>query len=371
MIVGIVREIKDFEHRVGLIPSFVSQLAQSNHEVVVETLAGEKSGFSDEQYLEAGAKIVLDAADVYSCADIIIKIKEPQLSEHNLLRRDQIILSFCHLATQKELVEALLRSGTTCIAYETVTGENGTLPLLEPVSIIAGRMSMIIASNLLTSNNGGSGMLISGVPGVKPANVTIIGGGVVGSNSIMMANGMFANITLIDNNISVLKRIENNYKGRVNTVYSNRNNIMESIKHSDIIIASVLEYAVETPKLISRDMIKAMKKGSVLVDVSIDQGGCSETSHPTTYMDPIYEVDGVIHYCVSNIASIVANTASVSLSNSIFPYLKKITELGLKRAVLSDGGLRNGINVMDGYITHECIAKAHNVPYTDPCQLLK
>lgn len=371
MIIGVVKEIKDLEGRVGLIPPLVSQLVESKHEVVIEALSGEKSGFSDEQYLKAGAKIVSSPRDIYSFVDIVVKVKEPQPSEYHLIRNEQIIFSYLHLAPNRELVEALLKSGATCIAYETVTNDNGELPLLEPMSTIAGRMSIIVASNLLASNNRGSGLLISGVPGVKPANVTVIGGGTVGSNAAMMACGMSANVTLIDNNISVLKRIETTFSGRINTVYSNRDNIMNSIKHSDIVIGSVLKYADESPKLISRDMIKTMKEGSVLIDVAIDQGGCSETSRTMTLSDPVYEIDGIIHYCVPNMNGAFPRTASISLNNSTFNYLKKIADLGFKEAALSDNGLMNGINIINGHITQKCVAKSHNMPYTDPCQLLK
>lgn len=370
MIIGVVKEIKDSENRVGLIPSFVSQLVQSGHEVVVETLSGDKAGFSDEQYLAGGAKIVSNANEVYSYADIIVKIKEIQQSEYHLIHKDQIIFSYCHLATNKELTNALLESDVTYIAYETVQNERGELPLLEPTSTIAGRMSMIVASNLLMSNQGGSGTLISGVPGVLPANVMILGGGTVGSNAVAMACGMFANVTLIDNNIAVLKQIEHKYNGMINTLYSTRDTIMDVIKRSDIVIAGILKYAEETPKLISRDMIKAMKEGSVLVDVSIDQGGCAETSRPASLSEPAYEIDGIIHYCVSNMASAFAKTASVSLSNAVFPYLKKIADFGLKNASLSDNSLMNGINIMNGCVTQKCIAQTHALPYTNPCQLL-
>jgi alanine dehydrogenase len=371
MIVGTVRETKDIENRVGLIPSFVSLLVNDGHEVMIETMAGYKSGFTDDEYLKAGAEIISRAEDVYECSDIVVKVKEPQPNEYSCIRENQVIFSYLHLAPNLNLLKGLIDSKAVCIAYETVGGSRGNLPLLEPISTIAGRMSIIVAANLLQIHNNGSGTLISGVPGVTSANVAIIGGGVVGSNAAFMAYGMGADVTILDDNIQVLRKIERLYRGRAKTIFSNAQNIMTVIKNSDIVIGSVLIHGAEAPKVISRDMVKIMQHGSVIIDVSIDQGGCAETSRVTTLSDPTYEVDGVIHYCVPNMTAAFAKTASIALGNSTFPYIQTIAKEGYQKALLSDSYLRSGLNVYKGNVTHKVVAEAHGLPYVDPCQLLK
>ncbi len=371
MIIGTVREIKNLECRVGLIPSFISRLVKDGHDVIVESGAGTLSGFPDETYLEAGARIVASPEDVYSYADMIVKVKEPQRSECKLLRESQIIFTFLHLAANQELTQALIDSKSICIAYETITDDFGGLPILDPMSAIAGRMSVIIAANILQHHNNGKGILISGVPGVVPAKVAIIGGGRVGSNAASMAYGMGADVTVLDKNIEVLKRIDETYNHRIKTIVANRSNLTEVIKDADIVIGAILVKGSEAPKIITRDMLKIMKQGSVIIDTAIDQGGCFETSYPTTLADPTYEVDGIIHYCVTNMPGAFPRTSTIALNNSAFNYIKKISDLGCVNAILSDPHLMNGLNIYKGNITYKTIADIHNLPYTDPCRLLK
>ena len=300
MKIGVVKEIKIGEHRVGIIPAFVSSLVAQGHEVFVERNAGVGSGFCDEEYLRAGA-IVVDVADeVWRSSELIVKVKEPLSSEYQHIRSEQVLFTYLHLAPNVELTKALIKSGAICIAYETVTDPCGGLPLLAPMSTLAGRMSMFVAANLLQKQYGGSGVLPCGVPGVLPAKVLILGGGNVGTNAALMASGIGADVTVFDNCPKVLNRVSSMFDGHVKTCYSNQDNVAKHIAEADIIIGAALIAGASTPKLISRDMVKTMKPGSVMVDVAIDQGGCFETSHPTTHEEPFYEIAGIIHYCVGN-----------------------------------------------------------------------
>lgn len=371
MIIGTLRELKNMENRVGLIPSFVTSLSQNGHDVMVESGAGKNAGFSDEQYLEAGAKIVSNASDVFECADMIVKVKEPLSSEFKMIKKDQVIFTYFHLAPDYEQTKALIESQAVCIAYETVTDKNGMLPLLAPMSSIAGRMSVIVAANILQTHNNGSGVLISGAPGVPPANVVIIGGGCVGLNAAAVAYGVGAGVTVIDNNVNVLNRIDGLYHGRVRTIYSNKHNITAALKDADIVIGGVLIAGARAPKLITREMLRVMKCGSVIVDVAIDQGGCCETSRATTHSEPTYEVDGIVHYCVANMPGAFSRTSTIALSNSTFPYINKIANMGYKNALVSDSNLLNGLNIMHGNITNKAVAEAQNLQYVDPMKLLK
>ena len=362
MIVGIVKELKDNENRVGLIPSFVSSLRRKGQEIVVETGAGVGSGFSDEEYLSAGATIAISSKVVYSKADMIVKVKEPQKAEYQLMRENQVVFSYMHLAPSLELTEALLKTKAICIAYETVTDDLGQLPLLAPMSAIAGRMSIMIGANLLQAHFGGCGLLASGVPGVASANVVILGGGYVGTNAAFVANGIGANVTVLDHNIRSLRKIDDMFKGNVRTIFSNKNTILEAIREADIVVGAAYVAGSSAPKLITRDMIKDMRKGSVIVDVSIDQGGCCETSHPMPHSDPYYEVDGVIHYCVSNMPGAYAKTATIALNDATYPFVEKITNLGYEKALRDDKHLLAGLNIYKGQITCEAVAKTHRKP---------
>ena len=356
MIIGVVKEVKVGENRVGLIPAFVSSLVKQDHEVLVESGAGIGSGFLDEDYLKAGALIVENASDVWEKADLVVKVKEPTSVECEKIRSGQVIFTYFHLAPNIELTDSLIKSGSICIAYETVTDNHGGLPLLAPMSAIAGRMSVFVASNLLQKQFGGSGNLPCGVPGVLPSKVLILGGGNVGLNAAYIAHGIGADVTVIDNRQPVLNRIMEIFRGHVKTAYSTESNINQHISGTDIVIGAALLAGYTTPKLISRDMLKLMTKGGVIVDVAIDQGGCAETSRPTTHDDPYYDVSGIIHYCVTNMPGAYARTSTISLNNATFPFVEKLANLGYEKALASDNNLLNGLNIYKGSIANQAVA---------------
>lgn len=356
MKIGVVKEIKVGENRVGIIPAFVASLVKQNHEVFVESQAGVGSGFSNEDYLKAGAVIVENAGSIWEKSELIVKVKEPIPSEYDKIREGQVLFTYLHLAPSVELTDALMKTRAVCIAYETVTDNQGKLPLLAPMSAIAGRMSILIASNILQKQYGGSGVLPCGVPGVCPAKILILGAGNVGFNATYISHGLGADVTVFDNYQPALDKIMEVFKGQVKTAYSTRSNIEEHLADADIIIGAALVTGMTTPKLISREMISALRRGSVLVDVSIDQGGCFETSHPTTHADPVYDVSGILHYCVTNMPGAYARTATISLNNATFPYVEKIANMGYKEALASDANLRNGLNIYDGNIVNYAVA---------------
>ncbi len=366
MIIGVLKEVKVGENRVGLIPAFVSTLVKQDHEVIVESTAGDGSGFSDEDYLKAGAVIAENANEVWEKADLIIKVKEPIQSEYDKIRKDQTLFTYFHFAPNVELTDAMINSGAICIAYETVTDNNGKLPLLAPMSAIAGRMSVLVASNLLQKKFGGFGVLPCGVPGVLPSKILILGGGNVGLNAAYIAHGLGADVVVFDNYQPALDRLMNIFKGQVKTAYSTMSNILDHLYDADIVIGAALVVGASTPKLVTRDMLNNMKKGSVIVDVSIDQGGCFETSRPTTHDEPFYEVSGVLHYCVTNMPGAYARTSTISLNNATYPFIEKLANLGIKKALSIDQNLRNGLNICEGSITNQAVATSQGRLATKP-----
>jgi alanine dehydrogenase len=364
MIVGVPREIKNNEYRVSLVPGGVKALVERGHKVVVERSAGEGSGISDEEYLEAGAVIRESPNDIFKEAEMIVKVKEPLPQEYDLLREGQILYTFLHLAPALELTKALLRQKVIGIAYETVQLEDGSLPLLTPMSEIAGRMSIQVGCHYLQKENGGSGVLLGGVPGTRPGNVTIIGGGTVGTNAAKIALGMGADVTILDVSLDRLRYLSDILQVRVITLASNSSNIESTVVNADLLIGAVLVPGARAPCLVTRDMVAKMRKGSVIVDVAIDQGGCVETSVPTTFDTPTVTVDGVIHCCLTNMPSAVARTSTFALTNATFPYALKLADLGYKEALLSDSALRKGLNVFMGKLTNKAVADSLGLEYT-------
>src|SRR5579863_2225901 len=344
MIIGVPKEVKDHETRVGLVPSGAAALREAGHEVLVETRAGEGSTISDEEYVHAGAAIVPAAPEVWSKADLVVKVKEPQPAEYRFLRQGLALFTYLHLAPLPELTDRLLHAGVTGIAYETIVEPDGSLPLLTPMSEVAGRMAVQVGAVYLERPNGGRGILLGGVPGVAPANVTILGGGVVGHNSAKMAVGLGAAVTIIDRNLDRLRALDDVYSSQVVTLASNVFTVRDAVRHADLVVGAVLIPGASAPKLVRREMLKTMKPGAVMVDVAIDQGGCFETSHATTHTDPIYFVDGVLHYCVSNMPAAVPHTSTFALNNATFPYLLDLANRGLKAAVEHSEALREGVN---------------------------
>ena len=357
MQIGVVKEIKNGEHRVGLIPAFISNLVLQGHSVYVETGAGNGAGFDDQEYINAGAKIKHEPEEIWKSSELIVKVKEPIGSEYDFIRPGQILFTYLHLAPNKVLTNALVNSKAICVAYETVTDDHGNLPLLSPMSSIAGRMSVLIASNLLQQKFGGNGILPCGIPGVPAAKILILGGGTVGFNATFVAHGIGGDVTVLDKKQQALDNIYNQFKGQVKTSYSTKGNIENFIYNADIVICAALNVGAKAPQLIAKDMVSNMKKGSVIVDVAIDQGGCCETSHPTTHDDPIYDVDGIIHYCVTNMPGAYAHTASIALNNATFPYIEKLAKYG-KKAFEIDSNLKNGLNVCTGEITNQEVINA-------------
>ena len=356
MIVGVPKEIKNNENRVALTPAGAKELVKRGHSVYVQHTAGMNSGFPDEEYVAAGAQILPTIEAVYDIAEMIIKVKEPIESEYALVKKGQLLFTYFHFASDRELTEAMLRSGATCLAYETVEGPNHSLPLLVPMSEVAGRMSIQEGARFLEKPQGGKGMLLGGVPGVKPAKVLVIGGGIVGHNAALMAAGLGADVTLADISLPRLRSLAETLPKNVKTLYSSTHNIEQELPTTDLVIGAVLIPGAKTPHLITREMLKRMKPGSVLVDVAIDQGGCFETSHPTTHAEPIFEVDGVIHYCVANIPGAVPQTSTLALTNATLPYAIKLADQGWEKACAADPGLQLGLNIVDGKIVYPAVA---------------
>lgn len=357
MIVGTVREVKNNEYRVGLTPESAHELAAHGHKVLVESGAGLGIGASDADYRKAGADIAGTAREVFAQAELIVKVKEPQLEERTMLRPGQVLFTYLHLAPDPEQTRDLLATGAVCIAYETVTDAHGGLPLLKPMSQVAGRMSIQAGATALEKAHGGRGVLLGGVPGVMPAKVVVIGGGVVGFNAAQMAAGLGADVTILDRNPEVLERLGTYFEARAKTRFSNKANIADSVAEADLIIGAVLIPGAAAPKLVSRDMLKTMKRGAVLVDVAIDQGGCFETSVPTTHDEPTYVMDGIVHYCVTNMPGAVARTSTYALNNVTLPHVLKIADLGWKEAMRQDPYLLDGLNVWNGRIVCEPVAR--------------
>lgn len=366
MIVGVPKEIKDEEHRVAMIPSGVEALIARGHQVLVEKGAGSGAGAADEEYAKAGAELVTHAAGVYARAQMICKVKEPLPSEYEQLQSGQILFTFLHLAPSLELTEGLLERKVVGIAYETVETVEGRKPLLEPMSEIAGRMALPIAAHYLSSPLGGRGVLISGVAGVPPATVAVLGGGVVGYNASRMAAGMGAWVYLLEVDASRMQTLDEVLPPNVTTLMSNRSNVEDCIKRADVLIGAVLIPGAKAPRIVTRDMLKLMKPGSVIVDVSVDQGGCVETTRPTTHSDPVYQVNGILHYCVTNMPGAFGRTATFALTNVTLPYIIEIAEKGWKRAAQENPEIAKGLNAVHGNITHPAVAEAHGTEYV-PC----
>ena len=363
MIIGVPKEIKDKESRVALTPGGAHLLAQSGHRVLVERGAGEGSGFSDDEYAQSGAEIVPTHADAWNRAEMVLKVKEPLPSEYAWLRPDLLLFTYLHLAAEEKLTRELMAKHVTAVAYETVELADGSLPLLTPMSEVAGKMSVQIAAHYLEKTHGGRGKLLGGVPGVRPADVVIIGGGTVGTAAATVALGMGAAVTIIDNDIDRLRYLSEILHGSLTALYSNPYNIAEAVKFADVVVGAVLVKGAKTPKLVTREMVKAMTPGSVIVDVAIDQGGSVETIRPTTHSDPTYVVDGVIHYGVTNIPGAVPRTSTYALSNATLPYAQKLADLGFLKAITSDSALARGVNVYAGHITYPAVAETFGLEY--------
>lgn len=371
MLIGVPREIKNHEYRVGLTPSGVRELTAAGHDLLVEAGAGEAIGLLDEHYQQAGATIAANAKEVYARAELIVKVKEPLAEERQQLRAGQTLFTYLHLAPDFEQTRDLVKSGATCIAYETVTDRHGGLPLLAPMSEVAGRMSIQAAAHALEKTQGGMGVLIGGVAGVAPASVVVIGGGVVGLNAARMAMGLGADVTILDKSLPRLKLLDEQFGPRLTTIYATSDAIEQAVLKADIVIGAVLLPGAKAPKLIPRDMLAQMKTGSVLVDVSIDQGGCFETSRPTTHDKPTYQEQGVIHYCVANMPGAVARTSAFALTNATLPYVMALANKGICRALLDDAHLRAGLNIHQGKVTYQAVAEAHGYAFVSAESALK
>ncbi len=363
MLIGVPKEIKNNEYRIGLTPAGVRELVGNGHSVLFQHDGGKGIGLTDEMYLRAGAQIVESAAEIFQRTEMIIKVKEPQPVECAMLRPGQVLYTYLHLAPDPEQTRALVKSGATCIAYETVTDRKGGLPLLAPMSEVAGRMSIQAGAHALEKAQGGSGMLLGGVPGVKPAEVLVIGGGVVGINAARVAMGMNAHVTVVDRSLDRLKYLDELYGDRLTTIYSTHDAIEERLPETDLVIGAVLIPGAAAPKLVARSQLKLMRPGSVLVDVAIDQGGCFETSKATTHQDPTYEVDGIIHYCVANMPGGVARTSTFALTNATLPFAVQLANKGARQALLDDEHLLNGLNVHDGKVTYKAVAEVLGYEY--------
>jgi alanine dehydrogenase len=371
MRVGIPKEIKTLEYRVGMVPAGVRELVHDGHEVIVETNAGSGIGMTDADYVAAGANVVSTAKEVFDQADLIVKVKEPQLEECGMLRPDQVLFTYLHLAADPAQTEALVKSGTTAIAYETVTADDGSLPLLTPMSEVAGRLSIQAGAYALQKANGGSGILLGGVPGVGSGDILIIGGGVAGTNAAEMAIGLGARVTIVDRSVPKLREIDNIYGGRVRTEYSTKQSIETLVTQADLVVGAVLIAGAAAPKLVTAEHVRQMKAGSVLVDISIDQGGCFETSRPTTHAEPTYIVDDVVHYCVTNMPGAVPRTSTFALTNVTLPFVRDLANLGWCEALLRDSHLANGLNVHSGHVNHEAVANDLGYDYLSANDALK
>lgn len=358
MIIGVPKEIKNNENRVALTPAGAKELVKNWHTVYVQHTAGENSGFPDVEYEKAGAKILPTIEDVYGIAEMIIKVKEPIAYEYPLVRKGQLLFTYFHFACDEALTRAMLASGATCLAYETVEAKDHTLPLLIPMSEVAGRMSVQEGARFLEKPQGGKGILLGGVPGVKPAKVLVLGGGVVGHNAALMAAGLGADVTITDISLPRLRYLSDTMPKNIKTLYSSAHNIEQELPTTDLVIGAVLIPGAKAPHLVSRDMLKLLRKGSVLVDVAIDQGGCFETSRPTTHAEPIFEVDNIIHYCVANIPGSVPQTSTLALTNATLPYAIKLANKGWEKACAEDAGLKLGLNIIDGKVVYPAVAEA-------------
>ncbi len=370
MIIGVPKEIKNNENRVGLTPAGVSAFAKANHSVFVQATAGNGSGFSDEEYSAAGATILATIEEVYGKAEMIIKVKEPIEKEYPLIKEGQLLFTYFHFASYEPLTMAMIERKATCLAYETVEKKDRSLPLLVPMSEVAGRMSIQEGAKYLEKPMGGRGILLGGVPGVKPAQVLVLGGGIVGTQAAKMAAGMAADVTIMDISIPRLRELDDILPANVKTVFSNEYNIREAIKTSDLIVGAVLIPGAKAPHLITREMLGLMRKGTVLVDVAVDQGGCIETCKPTTHENPTYEIDGIIHYCVANMPGAVPYTSTLALTNATLPYALQLANKGWKQACTDNEELRLGLNVVDGKVVYKGVSDAFNLPYTPVSEVL-
>ena len=362
MIIGIPKEIKNNENRVALTPAGAKELVKRGHPVYVQHTAGENSGFPDSAYETVGAKILPSINDVYQTAEMIVKVKEPIAVEYPLVRKGQLVFTYFHFASDEKLTLAMMDSGSVCLAYETVENPDGTLPLLIPMSEVAGRMSIQEGARFLEKPQGGKGILLGGVPGVKPARVLVLGGGIVGYNAALMAAGMGADVTIADISLPRLRHLEEIMPANVRTLYSSTHNIETELPATDLVIGAVLIPGAKAPHLITKEMLGLMKPGSVLVDVAIDQGGCFETSHPTTHADPVYTVDGIVHYCVANIPGAVPQTSTLALTNATLPYVLELADKGWKEACKEDKTLYPGLNIIEGQIVYPAVAEAFGLP---------
>jgi len=362
MTIGVPREVKDHESRVGITPAGVKALVEAGHKVLVETRAGELSAFPDDEYQNAGAEIVGSAYDTWRLADMVVKVKEPVEKEYGYFRDGLVLFTFLHLAPLTQLTDALLAKKVTGIAYETVRDRANALPLLTPMSEVAGRMSVQVGASYLEKERGGRGVLLGGVPGVPPGNVVILGGGIVGTNAAKIALGLGAKVVLIDLNLNRLRELDDIFNGRLHTLASNSYNIARATQEADLLIGGVLIPGATAPKIVTKEMVAKMRKGAVIVDVAIDQGGCIETAHPTTHSDPSFVVDGVVHYCVTNMPAAVPNTSTLALTNATFPYVLKLAKLGAEAAIREDAGIAEGVNTYGGVLTYAAVGTAQKKP---------
>ena len=370
MRIGLPKEIKNHEYRVGLTPASVRELSAHGHQVLVQSGAGAAIGLTDEQYLAAGATLMADVREVFAQADMIVKVKEPQPQECAMLRPGQILYTYLHLAPDPEQTASLIKSGAVCIAYETITGPGGGLPLLAPMSEVAGRMAVQAGAAHLEKSKGGMGVLLGGVPGVPAAHVVIIGAGVVGTHALQMAVGMGARVTVLDKNMDRLRQLDLIFGNRINTAYSNAQSVEDAVLDAELVIGGILIPGAAAPKLVTRSMISRMKKGAVVVDVAIDQGGCFETSHATTHAEPTYVVDGVVHYCVANMPGAVARTSTFALNNATIAHAVALADKGWKQALTDNSHLKDGLNVANGHVTYEAVAQALGYNFVNADTLL-
>lgn len=364
MKIGLPKEIKDNEYRVGLTPAGVQALKDAGHELFVQKSAGEGSGFADEQYVTAGATMLETADEVWQTGDMIVKVKEPIAPEYPRMRENQLLFTYLHLAPEFELTKQMMERKVTGVAYETITDRHGRLPLLTPMSEVAGRMSVQVGATYLEKMNGGRGILLGGVPGVPAANVVIIGGGIVGTEAAKMAVGLGAKVTIIDRNLDRLRQLDDIFLSKVQTLASSRYGIEEAISHADLVIGAVLVVGAAAPKLVTRDMLKLIPNGAVLVDVAVDQGGCFETTHATTHSNPTYYEEGVLHYCVANMPGAVPRTSTFALTNATLPYALALANKGFEKAIREDAGLAEGVNTYGGKLTYEAVAESQGLEYT-------
>lgn len=365
MVIGIPKEIKDHEYRSSMTPDGVRMLCRAGHKILIEPMAGQGSGFPDGEYREAGAKIARSKEELFAQAELIVKVKEPLLSECQLFRPDQVLFTYLHLASLPELTKALMAAKITAIARETVEAKDGSLPMLRPMSEIAGRLSVQIGAQYLERSHGGRGVLLGGVPGVEPGKVVVLGAGVAGASAVRIAVGMGAQVTVLDLNVQRLQELDDLYQGRIVTRISTQVAVEQAVVEGDVVVGAVLVHGARAPKIVGRALVARMKPGSVIVDIAVDQGGCFETTRPTTHSEPVYVVDGVTHYCVTNMPGIVPRTATLALTNATLPYVLRLASEGVMPAICSDPGLARGVNVMDGKVTCRAVAEAHGLRF-DP-----